>query len=225
MTTTREALAFDVFGTLVDPQAMASRIHDAVPECDAGAVARVWRTKQLEVSFRLAAMGKYEDFSWCTRRALDYALADAGATLSPAERDTLAAEYAHLDAYPDAAPAMEELRHRGHALAVLSNGTPDMLDAILRRTGLNGYLTEIISVDEVQTFKPAPVVYHHAARRLGRAPGEVRLVTSNPFDSIGAEAAGLRAAWIDRGGRLFEPDGAPPDTVVASLAELPAALH
>ncbi|QRP48224.1 haloacid dehalogenase type II [Amycolatopsis sp. FDAARGOS 1241] len=224
MTTTREALAFDVYGTLVDPLAMADRIRGYAPDCDAAAVAEVWRRKQLEVSFRLAAMGRYEDFAWCTRRALGFALATAGQPLGSRDQDALAAEYEHLAAYPDAAPAMEELRGRGHALAVLSNGTPDMLAAVLRRTGLAEYLTEVISVHEVRTFKPAPEVYHHAARRLGRSPQEVRLVTSNAFDSIGAEAAGLRAAWVDRGGRPFEPDGAPPDVVVTSLAGLAAAL-
>lgn len=216
----REALAFDVYGTLVDPIGISRQLERHVPEGRAIPIAEVWRRKQLEISFRLTAMGRYEDFEWCTRRALEYALAHAGVELADAARDELIARYDDLDAFPDAQPGLERLRAAGHQLLVLSNGTPRMLAAILDSSGLGGYFEAIVSVDEVKQFKPAPAVYVHGAKRIGRRPEELRLVSSNPFDDIGAEAAGLQAAWVDRSGGLFESDGAPPDVVVATLTEL-----
>ncbi|MPZ86448.1 MAG: haloacid dehalogenase type II [Actinophytocola sp.] len=214
------ALAFDVYGTLVDPIGISAQLARHLPGEVAGRVAEVWRRKQLEITFRLTAMGRYEDFEWCTRRALTYALAHAGHELPASIQDSLIARYDHLDPFPDAAPGLARLRTEGYLLAAFSNGTPAMLAAVLAATGLREHFDEVISVDEVRVFKPSPLTYHHAARRLDRAPSAVRLISSNPFDIIGAEAAGLRAAWIDRTGGAFEADGTPPDVVVTTLTDL-----
>lgn len=216
----REALAFDVYGTLVDPIRIWRQLERYVPAADAVQIAEVWRRKQLEISFRLTAMGRYEDFEWCTRRALEYAFAQAGVELDHAEQEALVAQYDDLERFPDVEPGLTRLQAAGHRMVVLSNGTPRMLAAIMGSAQLGGYFEACISVDEVRAFKPAPAIYRHAAERIGRRPGEVRLISSNPFDDIGAEAAGLKAAWVDRSGGLFEADGAPPDVVVGTLTEL-----
>lgn len=221
----REALAFDVYGTLVDPIRIWRQLERHVPGTDAVQVAEVWRRKQLEISFRLTAMGRYEDFEWCTRRALEYAFAQAGIELGDAAREALVAQYDDLERFPDVQPGLARLQAAGHQMLVLSNGTPRMLAAIMDAAELGGYFEACISVDEVRAFKPAPAIYHHAAERIGRRPSEVRLVSSNPFDDIGAEAAGLRAAWVDRSGGLFESDAAPPDIVVGTLTELADVLE
>ena len=140
------------------------------------------------------------------------------------EKDLLMSRYDDLEPFPDAVPGLERLREAGHALAVFSNGSPRMLRSLMQATGLGEHFREVISVDEVGAYKPSPKVYRHAARRLGRPIGEVRLVSSNPFDVVGAEAAGMRAAWIDRSGGLFDTLGPPPDVVAFSLAELADAL-
>ena len=219
-----EALTFDVYGTLVDPIGISKELEQHLPHTVAVQAAEVWRRKQLEISFRLTAMDRYENFSWCTRKALDYALEHANQKLDADIKDSLIARYDDLDAFPDAAPALARLREQGHALSVLSNGAPAMLNGILDATGLRQYFDEVISVDEVKVFKPAPRTYHHAAERLKRAPSEVRLVSCNSFDIIGAESAGLRTAWVDRSQGVFESDGTPPAIVVRSLEELPDAL-
>lgn len=214
------ALAFDVYGTLVDPIGISTELARHLPGDVAIRVAEVWRRKQLEISFRLTAMGRYEDFEWCTRRALTYALAHAGHQLSASTQDLLIARYDDLDPFPDAAPGLARLRAEGYVLAVFSNGTAAMLAAVLAATGLREHFDEVISVNEVRAFKPSPLTYHHAAKRLDRAPSDVRLISSNPFDIIGAEAAGLRAAWVARTGGRFEADGTPPDVVVTTLTDL-----
>lgn len=217
----REALAFDVYGTLVNPLGIEAELERFVPG-DAARVAREWRRTQLEYTFRLTTMERYEDFEKVTRKALDHALAAelAGRGLDPGQRDALMARYDDLEPFPDAEPGLVRLREAGHAMAIFSNGFPRMLEALLRATELRPYFSEVISVDEVRSYKPSPKVYHHAARQMKRPIGEVRLVSSNPFDVVGAEAAGMRAAWVDRAGGLFDRLGPPPDLAVRTLVDL-----
>lgn len=214
------ALAFDVYGTLVDPIAIRTELARHLPGDVAGQVAEVWRRKQLEISFRRTAMNQYENFEWCTRRGLEYALAHAGHRLATDVQDAVLARYSDVDPFPDAAPGLARLRADGHVLAVFSNGTPAMLASVLASSGLGECFDEVISVDEARVFKPSPLTYQHASHRLNRPVSEVRLVSSNPFDIIGGQAAGMPAAWVDRAGGLFEADGAPPDIVVSSLIDL-----
>ena len=219
-----EVLAFDLYGTLVDPVAIATELARLLAEADAQEVARLWRLKQLEYCFRLTAMGQYEDFSLVTARALDFTLATLGLGLPEEEAGRLVGQYDRLRPFPDAAPALRALTDAGHELAVLSNGTPAMIGNCLGNSGLGQFFTRRISVDEVRVFKPSPVVYRHAAQRLGRPIGHVRLVTSNAFDSVGASAAGMRTAWVNRARAAFDTIGQPPDLVLPGLSELAAAL-
>lgn len=223
--TTPTTLAFDVYGTLVDPAGISKRLEAFLPRDVAVQVTEVWRRKQLEITFRLTVMGTYQDFGWCTQRSLEYALAQAGQTLDPAATADVLAAYADLDVFPDVVPGLNLLQEQGHALVVLSNGSPGMLEALLTNTRLGGYFDRCFSADEVRVYKPAPQVYLHAARELGRSPTEVLLVSSNPFDDIGAEAAGLRAAWVDRTQGIFEADGTPPSLHVQTLTALADALN
>jgi 2-haloacid dehalogenase len=219
-----EALAFDLYGTLVDPIRIWTRLEQSVPD-KALRIAEVWRHKQLEYTFRLTAMEQYEDFEQVTRKALDYALAAAGHELTTDQRDALLAQYDDLERFPDVELGLTRLQQRGHTMVVFSNGSPRMLDAVMDAAGLRPYFEGYVSVDEVRQYKPAPATYRLAAERLGRPIGEVRLVSANPFDDIGAEAAGMRAAWVDRSGGLFDTLRPPPQLVVRSLTELADVLE
>jgi 2-haloacid dehalogenase len=220
----REVLAFDLYGTLVDPIAVAGELSQLLGESTGTEAAGLWRGKQLEYSFRLTAMGRYEDFRWVTARALDFALAAVGARLPEEETERLAGLYDHLRPFPDAVPALRALADLGYELAVLSNGTPAMIGNCLGNSGLGEFFGQRISVDEVRVFKPSPVVYRHAAGRLSRPAGQVRLVTSNAFDCVGAAAAGMRTAWVNRSAAPFDTIGQPPDLTVPALDRLPATL-
>jgi 2-haloacid dehalogenase len=219
-----EALAFDMYGTLVDPIGISKQLERHLPE-QAQRLSEVWRQKQLEYTFHLAAMERYEDFEQVTRKALDYALAVVGRELRAEQKDDLIAQYNDLERFADVEPGLKRLKEAGHAMIVFSNGAPHMLEALMDAAELHPYFQSFISVDEVKTYKPSPETYRHAARRLGRPIGEVRLVSSNPFDDIGAEAAGMRAAWVDRSGGLFDTLGSPPEIVVGTLTELADALE
>jgi 2-haloacid dehalogenase len=219
-----EALAFDMYGTLVDPAGISGRLERYLPE-QAQRLAEVWRRKQLEYTFRLAAMELYQDFEQVTRKALDYALATVGRELAPEQKDDLIERYNDLERFADVEPGLELLKEAGHAMIVFSNGAPHMLEALMDSAELRPYFEGFVSVDEVKTYKPSPETYRHAARRLGRPIGEVRLVSSNPFDDIGAQAAGMKSAWVDRTGGLFDTLGPTPEIVVGTLTELADALN
>jgi 2-haloacid dehalogenase len=219
-----EALAFDMYGTLVDPVGISKQLERYLPE-QALRLSEVWRQKQLEYTFRLAAMEHYEDFEQVTRKALDYALAVVGGELRPEQKDALIAQYNDLERFPDVEPGLERLKEAGHQMIVFSNGAPHMLQALMDAAELRPYFQGFVSVDEVETYKPSPKTYRHAARRLERPIGEVRLVSSNPFDDIGAETAGMKSAWVDRSGGLFDTLGSPPEIVVGTLTELADALE
>jgi 2-haloacid dehalogenase len=220
----REVLAFDLYGTLVDPIAMSGELGRLLGEADGREAAGLWRAKQLEYSFRLTVMDRYEDFRQVTSRALDFALASIGARLPDGQAARLIELYDHLRPFPDAAPALRALAGAGYELAVLSNGTPAMIADCLDNSGLGKFFGQRISADEVRAFKPSPAVYRHAAGRLSRPIGRIRLVTSNAFDSVGAGAAGMRTAWVNRSAGPFDTIGAQPDLTVPALDQLPAAL-
>jgi 2-haloacid dehalogenase len=220
----REALAFDLYGTLVDPLAITADLELAMSPADARRVARRWRRTQLEYTFRLTVMGRYEDFAWVTEHSLDHALRECGCELGPQERASLLGRYDALEPFPDVVPALEALSARGHQMAVLSNGSHPMLRNCLTAGGLHRHLPVVISVDAVRAFKPHPAVYRLAARTLQRPIDQVRLISSNPFDVVGAGAVGMRTAWANRAGHPFDPLGTEPDITVTSLAELPALL-
>src|ERR1700761_7608591 len=222
--TDREVLVFDLYGTLVDPMAISSELGRLLGGSDGREAARLWRLKQLEYSFRLTAMSLYEDFRWVTSRALDFALASVGSRLPDEQARRLVELYDHLQPFPDAVPALRALAGTGYELAVFSNGTPAMIGNCLENSGLAGFLSRRISVDESRAFKPSPAVYRHAAGRLSRPAGQIRLVTSNAFDSVGASAAGMRTAWVNRFDAPFDTIGQPPDLTVPALGRLPAAL-
>lgn len=158
-----------------------------------------------------------------TRDALEYALAYYDLAPDADIRGRILDAYDELDPYPDAEGALSELANEGR-VAVLSNGNPAMLERLAGNAGLELYFETMISADGAGVFKPDPAVYEHAADRLDRPLGECWLVSSNAWDVAGASAAGMRTAWVDRGGDPPERIGGEADLVVGSLSELADSL-
>jgi 2-haloacid dehalogenase len=218
------ALAFDVYGTLVDPIRVWTRLQEYAPD-RAVRIAELWRQKQLEYSFRLTAMERYQDFEWVTARALEHALAATDTRLTPAQVERLVAQYDDLETFEDVVPGLEALHGRGFEMVVFSNGSPRMLNAVLASSGLARFFSAIVSVHDVQAFKPSPRVYCHLLSRVRRLADDVLLVSSNPFDVIGATSTGLQAAWVNRTGGPFDSIAEPPRLVVKSVSALAEAVE
>lgn len=215
------AIGFDIYGTLVDPLEMNEHLRPVVGEELADRFSELWRNKQIEYTFRRALMRQYEDFGVCTRQALVHTASVLGADLSEEEQERLIEEYQNLRPFPDVITGIEALKSKGHTLVAFSNGVEATARTLLQRAGVLPHLGGVISVDDLKTFKPNPEVYHYLARRLDTAPSETWLVSSNPFDVIGAKAAGLMAAWIKRKpDAQFDPWEIEPDLVAPDLEAL-----
>lgn len=213
-------IAFDVYGTLVNPLAMADHLKSLVGDA-AFRFAELWRIKQLEYSFRRALMRAYRPFSVCTREALLYTEKALDIKLGEESRADLMQRYNKLPAFPEAALGLRSLRNRGNLLAAFSNGEAEVVRGVLESAKLLPLFDDIVSADEVRTFKPDPAIYAHAVQRLGQAANTIWLVSSNPFDIIGAKTAGLRVAWVKRDTKtIFDPWGIEPDLVVSRLDQL-----
>jgi 2-haloacid dehalogenase len=141
-------------------------------------------------------MGRYQDFAAVTRESLAYTLRCLGLTYDGGAFERIIDKYLHLDLYPDALPSLTAMKHK--KLAILSNGSPDMLDALVRNSGLESLLDATISVDAKKIFKPSPDAYTLIEQTLQIPPPEVLFVSSNPWDACGAKAFGLNVAWIER---------------------------
>jgi 2-haloacid dehalogenase len=219
---TTRAVVFDASGTLFDVASAAERAGDALGD-RWRALAETWRAKQLQYTWLRSLMGRHADFRQVTADGLDFALASLGID-DPSLRRRLLDLYERLDAYPEARETLARLRAGGRKLAILSNGSPPMLEAAVRNAGLAGLLDAILSVESVGIYKPAPVVYELAPRRLGVAPAEIAFVSSNGWDVHGASAFGFRVAWCNRSGQPAERLPGRPDAEIRSLSELPALL-
>lgn len=213
-------LALDIYGTLIDPLQIAERLNEHVGDVSPD-LAELWRNKQLEYSFRRGLMGEYQTFPTVTRAALDYALAAFGISLGEDAKSGLMAKCRELDAFDDVAPALSVLETKGARLHAFSNGVADDISALLKRARIDNFLVSTVSVDDVKTFKPDPRVYAHFNKVTGSEPEETWLVSSNPFDIIGASAFGWNTAWVKRNpSAVFDPCKHAPTRTISSLGEL-----
>ncbi len=192
---TIKALVFDAYGTLYDVHSVAAVTEDAFPGYG-DIITQIWRIKQLEYSWLRSLMGRYEDFSVITKESLAYTIRVLGLKHDAATFERIMDKYLHLDLYPDAKATLAALK--GRKLAILSNGSSDMLNALVKNSGLDRVLDATISIDSRRIFKPASDAYTLIEARLGVRPAEVLFVSSNPWDACGAKAFGLNVAWIER---------------------------
>lgn len=216
------ACVFDAYGTLFDFNSAASAAKDELGE-DWQRLSDLWRLKQLQYTW-LRGLGEHHaDFWQVTGDALDFALA----TLKierPGLRERLMNLYLRLSTYPEAPAMLQELKGRGMKLAILSNGTPAMLAAVVANSGLQNVFDAVLSVEEVGVYKPHPLVYGLAAQRLGVTPSRICFLSSNGWDAYSAKAFGFRVIWCNRFGQAPERIPETPDGEITDLAMLPAML-
>jgi len=219
MTARPAALVFDAYGTLFD-------VHSVVALCDelwpgrGTQLSQLWRARQLEYTWLRSLMGRYEDFGRVTEAGLRYACAALKVPYDDAKRDRLMRAYLHLATFPEVTDTLRRLR--GIKLAILSNGAPAMLRDVVSNSDLGGLIPDVLSVDELQIYKPAPQVYQLAVDRLGAPAPAIGFVSSNGWDAAGAKSFGFRTFWVNRTGAPRDGLGFAPDHELGSLAELPA---
>ena len=215
-----EACVFDAYGTLFDVHSAVGR-HRARLGDKADAVSGMWRAKQLEYTWLRTILDRYVDFWRVTADGLDYAL-DAHGVHDASLREDLLRAYLELDCYPEVSEVLATLKDAGLATAILSNGSPMMLEAAVESAGIGDVLDSVVSVDEIGMYKPSPEVYELAMAALGVGRGQVSFQSSNAWDAAAAATFGFRVAWCNRFGQARErlPDA--PDVEIGTLDELPA---
>ena len=215
------AIAFDAYGTLFDVHSVMAACREVT--ADPEALSLQWRAKQLEYTWLRALMGRYEDFWEVTQAALRFSLRRLAIEASEAQVGRLMEAYLSLSPFPEVPETLKAL-HPRCTLAILSNGSPRMLQAAVENSGLQPYLHHVISVDGLRTYKPNPAVYELASRTMGVPANTVAFVSSNSFDVIGAKAYGFQVCWCNRAGAPLDELGFAPDVTVRRLDEIPKAL-
>ena len=218
-----QACVFDAYGTLFDFASAARSCQDVLGEA-IDKLTALWRDKQLQYTWLRAVQGRHADFWQVTCDALDFAL-ETLALDKPGLRDRLMNLYLTLEPFPEVPNVLERLKTSGLRTAILSNGSPMMLDAVVRASRLSTLIDAVLSVEAVGVYKPHPRVYQLAVDRLGIPAAAIAFQSSNAWDAYAASAFGMQVVWCNRYGQRPERLPGKPDRTVRSLAELPALLR
>jgi len=212
-----QAIIFDAYGTLFDVHSVIRNSGVGI-QGDLKALSQLWRQKQLEYTWLRALMDRYEDFWHITEAALYASVRQLSIELTDRQLESLMQAYLTPAVFPEVVAALEGLN--GLPLAILSNGSPAMLDAAVRSNSLEPYFAEIISVDTVKTYKPSSRVYALGSEALNLPAAAILFVSSNLWDAAGAKAFGYRVCWCNRSGAEMEDWGFAPDFTVARLDQI-----
>jgi len=215
------ACVFDAYGTLFDVHGPIRKLAAEIgPKAEE--ISKLWRQKQLEYTWLRSLMGVHADFWHVTGDALDYAL-EVHEIDEPGLRDELMALYLKLDAYPEVKEAVAAVRQRSRQTAILSNGSPSMLDSAVRHAGLEKLFDLVLSVEDVGIYKPSRRVYRHAMQKfqLHDAPA-ICFVSANPWDAQAAAQFGFQVVRVDRFGLKDDRIPGRPAALIKDLMPLAA---
>lgn len=216
---------FDAYGTLFDVAAAARQaasepqfphLRDSWAE-----LASHWRLKQLQYTWLRAITGAHADFWDVTRDGLDWAMEAAGLDGDAALRQRLLDLYWELQAYPEVPAMLKALKDAGMNTAILSNGSPAMLDGAVQSARLADVLDDVLSVESVGVFKPNSRVYDLVGERFGCAKDSVLFVSSNGWDAAGASGYGFVTAWVNRAGEPVDRLPWKPAHILPDLTAIP----
>ncbi len=214
-----EACVFDAYGTLLDVNSAAAGLSGELGELEKP-LSDMWRTKQLQYTWLSSLMGKHRDFRSLTRSALDFAM-QALDIENDDLKEKLLRQYEILDAYPEVPAILSALRSGGLKTAILSNGTPDMLDNAVTTAGIKSDLDHVLSIESVGVYKPDPRVYQLAVDTLETPIPRICFLSSNGWDATGAAAFGFQVGWVNRNGQPEEQLGFSPVAILNDLSGLP----
>ena len=214
-----QACVFDAYGTLFNVASPVEKLASTIGE-KASSVAQLWRQKQLEYTWLRSLMGTHVDFWNVTRDALDYTLEVHGVS-EAGLADELMTLYLKLDAYEEVLAVLQALRAKGKRCAVLSNGSPSMLDSALRHAGLDKMFEQVLSVEEVGIYKPSRRVYRLAMQKMQIADApSICFVSANAWDAQAAAQFGFQAVRVMRTPGFNDRIPGRPASVIENLAKL-----
>jgi 2-haloacid dehalogenase len=221
-----ETVTVDSYSTLVDVDAQEAALEEHVDGIeDPEKVSQLWRQQYIAYSVIANEIDEYEPFWELIGQGLRYALEAYGHDVPAAVRDEIRRTVyeERLAVFDDVTDGIERLTDAGYDVYVVSNGTPEMLDHLLAAADLDGLVTDAISADEIETYKPDPAIYRHAAERTGTPVEDVLHVSGGTMRDVwGAKNAGMATAWLSRPDRdaPTESLGPDPDLVVEDFHDL-----
>ena len=218
-----DAIIFDAYGTLLDVMAIAAEFEDRWPG-RGSAAAELWRSKQIEYALLRTLGERHADFTAVTRDALLFVADRLGLDAAPSDIDLLMQTYMRLPPHPEVAETLATLRALGIPMAVLSNGTPTMLERVLGHAGIDHLFDALLSVEAVGAFKTSPLAYRLGPDRFGMPADRMLFISSNGWDIAGAGWFGYRCFWINRGGLPVERLSFQPHHQGRSLADVATLL-
>ncbi|MEW6402383.1 MAG: haloacid dehalogenase type II [Chloroflexota bacterium] len=209
-------IVFDLIETLLDLRAMDHHFERFFGDA---AVRKEWFMQTLQLAMAALLTNAYEDFGVQVDTALEITARHYKVSMLGEEKNLILSTLRKLRPFPEVAQSLQRLRDAGLKLATLTNSTAQTAAAQLAYAALRDHFEQVISADEIRCFKPAPEVYHLAARRLNVEPGQMRLVSAHDWDVTGALRAGCAAAFVARPGHVMNPFGPQPDVRGGDLAE------
>lgn len=212
-------IVFDLYGTLYDLRALTRACEQAFPTRGA-ALARRWRHKQLEYSWLRSLMARHAPFEQVTEEALRFSCAELDLELDPATLRSLCDTWLHLPPFADMPASVRRLKDAGLTLAILSNGSRNMLDQVLVNSAMQWGFEHVISAQQVQVFKPHPQVYRLAEQQLATTRDNLLFVSGNAWDASAARLSGFPVCWINRQQRPFDQLGAVPTVELTDLNQM-----
>lgn len=220
-----EVLCFDVYGSTHNQHSITDTLEDVtgLPSPIVQEMSEMWVDHQISYSMEVTLMRDYRSWWELTIESLDYVLDYYGVDLTDEEYQRVMEAYKQLEPYEDLAN-FEQLRDAGHELYILSDGNQDMLDELATNTGFDEYLSGIVSVEDVEVFKPHPKAYENIENYTGRSLEDCTMVAIHTFDVAGAQAAGMKTILVNRFNVPVTRLSHTPDMVVDSYAELATEL-
>lgn len=213
------AIIFDAYGTLFDVYSMGILAERLFPG-QGKTLAEMWRDKQIEYTRLRTLSNTYKPFWEVTQDALVFCCRKLGLPLTLEAQNMMLGQYAKLQPFPESLEVLRELKGKGMRLAILSNGNPEMLDAVVESAGMKDVFHHVLSVDPVRKFKTAPEAYQLGTDVLGIPARDVVFVSSNCWDICGAAWYGYPTFWVNRSGAPLEELGVTPHGEGTSLSDL-----
>ena len=212
-----KACVFDAYGTLFDVNSAAAKCKEKLGSKWEG-FANAWRTTQLEYTWLRSLMKKHKNFWEITEDSLDHTM--EAFKIKKEMRNELLDLYKKLSPYPEVKECLEELKNKKIIMAILSNGTPELLKGLVESNNIQNYFDNIFSIESVGVYKPDSRVYEMPIKQYGCKPENIYFMSSNTWDISGGGVFGYNAVWINRFNKAFDKLGYKPKFVINNLKEL-----
>ena len=212
-----KVVVFDAYGTLFDVNSAAEKCKDKIGAKWEG-FSNFWRTTQLEYTWLRSLMKRHKDFWEITEESLDKSMKVFD--INPDMKKDLLELYKVLSLYPEAKEVLEILKERSFKISILSNGTPALLNELIRSNNLNNFFDDLFSIEEVRIYKPDSKVYELPVKKYGIKPDQITFLSSNTWDVSGGGNYGYNAIWVNRNNTVFDYLDYQPYEEINNLSQL-----